>query len=142
MKLMDQSLFDVIALTLARARLVGEAQHEQMRAGILNAYRSSFKDDDLWYTQATEAASRILSKFPPEKWGESYEAASQYRRTLDGQMKPLTLWSRIAGGTIFMRSHPQPEKRVMLCEQNVLRCLTVISLAQVRQLDGILRKDK
>ncbi len=134
MKYMDQSLFDVLALMLAHYKRLGDEIYEQARAGIWEGYGESFKGDDLWLRQAEEAASSILLKFPPGQWGEFYEAASQYRRRLDHEMKPPSWISRIAGGTMFMRSHPEPQNRVILCERNALLCLTVSMTAPVHLL--------
>ena len=112
--------------------LGGENPYNDMLAGIWKAYGATYKGDNLWFEQVKEATSNTLSKFPPDKWGEYYELANHYRRTLNSDMKPLSLLNRIFGGTKFARSHPQPQERVKICERDVLQCLAVLTLAQTR----------
>jgi hypothetical protein len=135
-KHMNQSLFDVGAFTLAYIKLLGNEQHDNALPELYKTYRDDFKSDILWYPQMMGVAETIHQNFPPSQWGEFYKPASRYRGTLDDDMNPLSLWRKMTNGTAFSKSHPCPERRVEISIKNMGRCLLVVSLARVREMDA------
>ena len=136
---MNQALFDVIVLSLGKSTTWGHEKHQMMKEGVVKDYAGTFKGDDLWVSQAMEALEKILEKFPPDESGSNYDAAEQYRKTLNDRMRQRTWLSNVFGGTLFMPSHPNPTNRVALAERNVLQCFVMIKAREIGRLNRILR---
>jgi hypothetical protein len=60
-KLMNQRLFDGLAIKLAEYRLVSDAEYQRMRAGIWDGYAKTFPGDATWLTQAEALVPQLIA---------------------------------------------------------------------------------
>jgi hypothetical protein len=124
MKFLDQSLFEVCALTLAGMKSKSDDKYTAMKAGLYELYHPSYPGDNLWFSQlatATEDALRVAKTIAAGNETKLLLIAAEVRKQLNDDLAPKKngIMQKIGfGGTSFTKSHPAPSSRPEIAAAN------------------------
>ena len=113
MKFMDQSLFEVCALTLAAFKTKSAEAHSALKASLYESYHPAFTGDNLWFGQldsTVDEAHDVAKKIAAGKETKLLLLAAEVRKQLDDDLAPKSGLMQKFGldGTHFTKSHLAP----------------------------------
>lgn len=149
-KYMPQDIFDPYAYKLAAcwtfAQIDGSNSFEEELARLVALFGSRYTKDMLFALQWREGSERLsvtaklVRETPLERanlLNDCWKVAMKLRPDAERHKKFLGFF----GGSIFSRSHDDPENRLELSEINLKRYIPIASYLSAYDPQGILRRD-
>jgi len=130
MKFVDQTLFDVAALELAKVMGTSPTSASSFVHGLFAAYRDSFPGDHMWTDQVQRAAADLLTTakaIAPDDYAVLLSLTAEVRKNLGDDLKPVSTVGKIFSGTFWSNSHPAPSSREEISMKNGKTLLIVVN---------------
>lgn len=130
MKFVDQNLFDVAALELAKVMGTSPTSASSFIHGIFAGYRDSFPGDHIWTDQVQRTATDLLTTaraIAPDDYAVLLSLTAEVRKTLGDDLKPLSTVRKMLNGTFWSSSHPAPASREEVSTKNGRTLLIMVN---------------
>jgi hypothetical protein len=130
MKFVDQTLFDVAALELAKVIGTSPTSASSFIHGLFAAYQDSFPGDHTWTDQVQKAATDLLTTakaITPDDYAVLLSLTAQARKNLGDDLKPVSTARKMFNGTFWSKSHPAPASREEISVKNGKTLLIMVN---------------
>jgi len=130
MKFMPQDMFEVMAISMAKYKLLGDEEFRKFKFAMHEAYKNDYKGDVLWLSQAEELIQDIQQLVTKIKAKDAFKyltVASEFRQKLDENLEIPSATKKIFGGNFFTRSHPSPSSRKEIALKNIARLMVMMA---------------